>query len=72
MLRIFLIFKYKNQSIMRVTFYKTFWKQWRWRIQSGNNKIVGASTESFFNKEDCEHNARLNMKALMMHFGETA
>jgi len=39
--------------------YKTFFKQWRWRIKADNGKIIGASTESFKNKLDCSHNAIL-------------
>lgn len=30
--------------------------EWRWRATSGNGKIVGASSEGFKNKTDCEAN----------------
>lgn len=32
-------------------------KQWRWRVKAGNGKIIGASTESYFNRVDCVQNA---------------
>ncbi len=33
-------------------------KQWRWRRTATNGHIVGASTEGYANKSDCEENAR--------------
>jgi uncharacterized protein YegP (UPF0339 family) len=51
-----------------VKFYRTtkwnFKKEWRWRVRATNGEIVGASTEGFVNKSDCEHNARLVGMAL--------
>jgi uncharacterized protein YegP (UPF0339 family) len=34
--------------------------EWRWRRTASNGKIVGASTEGYKNKSDCEKNARRN------------
>jgi len=31
---------------------------WRWRRTAKNGRIVGASTESYVNRSDCESNAR--------------
>lgn len=42
-----------------VQFYKTFLRQWRWRVKADNGKIIGASSESFKNKIDCVHNAEI-------------
>ena len=33
---------------------------WRWRRTAKNGRIVGASTESYANRTDCEANARRN------------
>ncbi|WP_420847800.1 DUF1508 domain-containing protein [Novosphingobium kaempferiae] len=33
---------------------------WRWRRTASNGRIVGASTEAYVNKSDCEANARRN------------
>jgi len=34
-----------------------FTKQWRWQVKAANGKIIGASTESYFNRGDCLQNA---------------
>jgi len=40
-----------------IEFYQNFiTRQWRWRVKANNGKIIGASSESFWNKKDCEHN----------------
>lgn len=41
-------------------FYKDSAGQWRWKRTASNGKIVGAATEGYFNKSDCEANARRN------------
>jgi uncharacterized protein YegP (UPF0339 family) len=41
-------------------FYKDQWSQHRWRRIASNGRIVGASTEGYINKSDCEANARRN------------
>jgi uncharacterized protein YegP (UPF0339 family) len=41
-------------------FYKDNRGQWRWRRTAPNGKVVGASTEGYANKADCEANARRN------------
>lgn len=41
-------------------FYKDTTGKWRWRRIAPNGKIVGASTEGYVNKSDCESNARRN------------
>jgi outer membrane protein OmpA-like peptidoglycan-associated protein len=40
--------------------YKDGENQWRWRRTAPNGNIVGASTEGYVNKADCEGNARRN------------
>lgn len=34
--------------------------EWRWRRTAPNGNIVGASTEGYKNRSDCEDNARRN------------
>jgi uncharacterized protein YegP (UPF0339 family) len=34
--------------------------EWRWNRKAPNGKIVGASTEGYRNKADCEANAKRN------------
>ena len=41
-------------------FYKDSKNEWRWKRIAPNGKIVGASTEGYKNKSDCEANARRN------------
>jgi outer membrane protein OmpA-like peptidoglycan-associated protein len=41
-------------------YYKDTEHKWRWRRTSPNGNIVGASTEGYTNKADCEGNARRN------------
>lgn len=41
-------------------FYKDSSDEWRWRRTASNGKIVGASTEGYKNRSDCEANARRN------------
>ncbi|HCW76200.1 MAG TPA: hypothetical protein DHU63_06640 [Candidatus Marinimicrobia bacterium] len=41
-------------------FYKDNQGQWRWRRTAPNGNIVGAATEGYVNKADCEGNARRN------------
>jgi len=41
-------------------FYKDANGNWRWRRKSPNGEVVGASTEGYRNKSDCEANARRN------------
>lgn len=33
---------------------------WRWRRTASNGRIVGASTQAYTNRSDCEANARRN------------
>jgi uncharacterized protein YegP (UPF0339 family) len=42
-----------------------FIKQWYWRLIASNGKILDASSEGFFNKADCVHNARKTGWALV-------
>ena len=39
-------------------FYEDKGGEWRWRRTASNGNIVGASTEGYANKSDCEDNAR--------------
>ncbi len=41
-------------------FYKDKADEWRWRRTASNGQIVGASTEGYVSKSDCEANARRN------------
>ena len=41
-------------------FYKDHENKWRWRRTAPNGNIVGATTEGYSNKGDCEGNARRN------------
>ena len=41
-------------------FYQDTQGKWRWRRTAPNGNIVGASTEGYANKADCEGNARRN------------
>lgn len=34
--------------------------EWRWRRKASNGRVVGASTEGYKNRTDCEANARRN------------
>lgn len=35
------------------TIYKDAQTQWRWRYTASNGKIIGVSSESYWNKNDC-------------------
>ncbi len=39
-------------------FYRDHLRDWRWRRTATNGRIVGASTEGYINRSDCESNAR--------------
>ena len=41
-------------------FYEDVQNKWRWRRTAPNGNIVGASTEGYTNRADCEGNARRN------------
>jgi uncharacterized protein YegP (UPF0339 family) len=38
--------------------YKDSADKWRWRRKAGNGEIVGASSEGYANRADCEANAK--------------
>ena len=40
--------------------YKDGDEEWHWNRKTPNGRIVGASTEGYVNKSDCEDNARRN------------
>ena len=44
----------------RWEFYQDGSGQWRWRRIAPNGRQVGASTEGYWNRSDCESNARRN------------
>lgn len=52
----------KGRGVMqdKWEFYKDGEKKWRWRRTASNGRIVGASTQGYVNKADCEANARIN------------
>jgi uncharacterized protein YegP (UPF0339 family) len=37
-------------------------KEWRWRFQASNSKIIADSSEGYVNKRDCEHGIELVKK----------
>ncbi len=39
-------------------FYQDDNGKWRWRRTSPNGRIVGASSQGYVNRSDCEENAR--------------
>jgi len=41
---------------MRATFHRANNSQWIWTIQAENWRIVGRSSESYHNKQDCINN----------------
>ena len=41
-------------------FYQDPQKLWRWTRTASNGRIVGASTQGYVNRGDCEDNARRN------------
>lgn len=43
---------------------------WRWKITATNGRRISASTESYWNKNDCIHNAEITGRALTSHFRE--
>jgi uncharacterized protein len=40
---------------MSFNLYKDTQGLWRWQLQAANNKIIAVSSESYYNKQDCEH-----------------
>jgi uncharacterized protein YegP (UPF0339 family) len=46
----------------KVNVYKGRDSLWRWKRIAPNGKIVGASTEGYTNKADCERNAQRNQR----------
>ena len=40
--------------------YKDAEEHWRWRRTAPNGNIIGASSQAYKNKTDCEGNARRN------------
>jgi uncharacterized protein YegP (UPF0339 family) len=41
-------------------FYKDKENKWRWRRIASNGQIVGAASQGYVKKSDCEDNARRN------------
>ena len=41
-------------------FYQDAAKEWRWNRTASNGNILGASTEGYMNRSECEANARRN------------
>jgi uncharacterized protein YegP (UPF0339 family) len=46
-------------SLSQYTIYQDTAKQWRWRLDATNGKIIAISSESYWNKSDCESSASL-------------
>lgn len=50
-----------------ITIYQDNRNEWRWQRKcTDNGKIVGASTESYVNKQDCEDNAKRQFVACIV------
>ena len=39
--------------------YRDTQNQWRWRYTASNGKIIAVSSESYWNKADCQHSISL-------------
>lgn len=39
---------------MAYVMYKDHSNQWRWRLLAANNRIIADSSESYWNKQDCQ------------------
>lgn len=44
----------------KVKFYRDARGKWRWRRVAENGEIVGASTQGYVKKSECQANARRN------------
>lgn len=49
-----------TSSETRTTIYKDSNNEYRWRTQAANNRIIGASSEGYKNKNECIENAKRN------------
>ena len=46
-----------KENVDKVSFYRDVKHEWRWkRISSANGQVVGASHESYINRDDCIKN----------------
>lgn len=43
-----------------IEFYKSgiLTKKWRWRVTADNGRIIGASSQGYYNLEDCKENVK--------------
>lgn len=54
------------KTLYPITYYRSgLLRKWRWRIKANNGNIIGASTQGYFNRIDCESNANLVSQCLM-------
>jgi uncharacterized protein YegP (UPF0339 family) len=46
-------------SLSQYTFYQDASRQWRWRLDATNGQVIAVSSESYWNRSDCEAAANL-------------
>ena len=44
----------------KVEYYQDKKGEWRWRRKAVNGQVVGASSEGYKVRKDCQHNAKAN------------
>lgn len=50
----------------RLYFYRSQMNDYRWHIIANNGKIIGASSEGYWNKADCETNAKTILNSTIL------
>ena len=61
----------KEIKSYKVELYQSIWngvslrKEWRWRVVASNGRVIGSSSESYVNKEDCIYNIKSLGKSLI-------
>ena len=48
---------------VKTEYYEDKKGEWRWRKTASNGEIIGASSEGYVNKKDCQSNANRSSKA---------
>lgn len=52
-----------------VEFYRSgLLRKWRWRITAENGRIIGASSQGYFNKHECRDNLKSVAKSAELFF----
>ncbi|MFH0702384.1 MAG: DUF1508 domain-containing protein [bacterium] len=47
-------------------YYKSSNNEYRWRVSASNGKIIGAASEGYWNKSDCENNAKRILNSTLL------